>query len=280
MKIRNDRIINKLKKSKTPVINSNEPDNSVTITEEEWRSELGVSQSNSEIVKRVLNKSIAFVGCCFFINFFALYFFDIGLEITDFDLMFFLFSVLAIYSVGDILLQLQVKKVFESDKSLDDRMEALVTRKIFTGWQLQLIWAGIVLSILGFIFNFISLVYNDFDLDSNNFNASILCFVLASSLIGLIRIGETLTFVVFFFLSCFCYSITNWLIDEYGINKNHTTFYSFVADTVFGIEIENSTYKPDYEPELNNEEAEGAVYATPEYIPTPPEPFENFKKKQ
>lgn len=278
MKIRNDRIINKLKKTKVAITNPAQTDNSVTITEEEWRAELGVSQSNSEIVKKVVNKSITFVGCCFFINFFVLYFFDIGIDITDFELMFFLFSVLAIYSAGDILLHLQIKKVFESDMHFDDRMEALLTRKIFTGWQLYLIWAGIILSTLGFIFNLISLTYNDFDVYSNNFDAFILCFVLASSLIGLIRIGETLTFVVFFFITCFCYSITNWFIDEYGINQKHKTFYSFVADTVFDIEIENSTYDQDYHSDLNNEKDDDSENEKLDYIPTP-EPFENFKKK-
>lgn len=280
MKIRNDKIINKLKKTNNTHAQTEHSNNSVVITEEEWRSELGVSESNNEIIKRIVNKSIALVGCCFLINFFSLYFFDVALDITDFDLMFFLFSVLAIYTAGNVVLHLQIKKVFESNLSLDDRMEALVTRKLFTGWQLKLIWVSIVLSILGFMFNFISLAYNEFDIDSNNFDDAILCFVLASSLISLIKIGEALILVGFFFLSCFCYSTTNWLIDEYGINEEHTTFYSFVAEELLGIETAEPAYDPDYQPERVETQSDDHIddnTSRANHIPVP-ERFEDFKK--
>lgn len=242
MTIRNEKIINKLKKTNTVKQTSSAVDDSVVITSDEWKSELGVSLSYKEIVQKVVNKSIAFIGFCLLINVFSLYFFDIGIDITDFDFMFFLFSVIGIYTAGDILLKLQIKKVFDSNIDLENRLEAIMTRKIFTGWQLKFIWIGIVIATIGFLFSFTSLIFNDFDLDSSYFNSTLLFFVLASSLIGLIKIGETLTFVVFFILSGISYTVTNWLFDEYHINQYHSSFYSFIVEEVLGIEPEEPVF--------------------------------------
>lgn len=242
MTIRNEKIINKLKKAKPIHQTSSKLNDSVVITADEWRDELGVSSSNKEIVQKVLHKSASFIGCCLIINTFSLYFFDLGIDTSDFDFMFFLFSVIAIYTAGDILLQLQIKKVFESKMEFDSKIEALLTRKIFNGWYLKFIWIGIFIATVGFLFSFTSLVFNDFDLDSNYFNSTLLFFVLASSLIGLIKIGETFTFVVFFILSGISYTVTNWLFDEYHVNEYHSTLYSFIAEEVLGFEQKQPQY--------------------------------------
>jgi hypothetical protein len=272
MTIRNEKIINKLKKSKTNQQTPSELNDSVVITADEWRDELGVSSSNKEIVQKVLHKSAAFIGCCLIINTFALYFFDLGIDTSDFDFMFFLFSVIAIYTAGDVLLQLQIKKVFESDMDFDNKIEALMTRKIFIGWHLKLIWLGIFIATVGFLFSFISLVFNDFDLDSNYFNSTLLFFVLASSLIGLIKIGETFTFVVFFILSGISYTVTNWLFDEYHVNEYHHSLYSFIAEEVLGFEQEEPEYYEKIEqpntPTLDEEDVNDSTEPTHlEYLP-------------
>lgn len=236
MKIRNEKIINKLKKSNpSPVI-----DEKIVIGLEDWQSELDLNLSHTQQIKKIINKYLTLIGFVFLINFFCMYFFGIAIEISDFDLIFFLLTVVLIWLVGDILLRLQIKNIFNSSIPLDQKVEAVANRNLFKGWQLYLILTAIVISTIGFAFSVISLTFEDVDLDSVYFNYSLIFFILSITLVGLVKDAETLTFVVFFFIGALCYTATNWMIEEYDINSDYDSFYLFVTEDVLGLNIEAS----------------------------------------
>lgn len=244
MKIRNEKVINKLKRNKEDKINQ-----AIQLREEiqELNQAFELDSSISSYLGKMINKAASIIGLVFVLNFAAIYFFDVGIDITDYEYIFFLFSLLAISIVGEIIYSLQLRKVMSSSLSLDEKLDAVTNRKLFKGWAFLLVILGILISLGGALYNFIFLLDDYYSFDDGYFFNVILYVIMFVTLYAYIKEGILFPAIIIVVLAGLIMTSNSYLIDY--IQQSHRPHtISEMSDTqkefIFG---------PDYKQcEANN----------------------------
>lgn len=216
MKIRNERVINKLTKNATDTIT---PEQQLKEEIKELNEAFELDTSISSYLSKMLSKATSIIGLAFILNFAAVYFFDVGIEVTDYDSIFFLFTLLAISLIGEIIYSLQLRRVMSSSLSVDEKLDAVKNRKLFKGFSFVLVLVGIVISLIGALYNFIYFIddYSSFE-DGYFFNI-ILYVIIFVTLYEYIKEGLLFPAIIIVVLAGLVMTSDSYLIDY--IQQSH-----------------------------------------------------------
>jgi hypothetical protein len=227
MKIRNERVIKKLTKNATDTIT---PEQQLKEEIKELNEAFELDTSISSYLSKMLSKATSIIGLAFILNFAALYFFDVGIEVTDYDSIFFLFSLLAISIIGEIIYSLQLRRVMSSSLSVDEKLDAVKNKKLFKGFSFFLVLVGIVISLIGALYNFIYFIddYSSFE-DGYFFNI-ILYVIIFVTLYEYIKEGLLFPAIIIVVLAGLVMTYDSYLIDY--IQQSHRPFeQAIITDT-------------------------------------------------
>lgn len=230
MKIRNERVINKLTKNATDTITPEQQLKEEIKEIKELNESFELNTSISSYLSKMVTKATSIIGLVFILNFVALYFFDVGLEITDYDSIFFLFSLLAISIIGEIIYSLQLRRVMSSSLSVDDKLAAVKNRKLFKVFAFVLVLVGIVISLIGDLYNFIYFVddYSSFE-DGYFFNI-VLYIIVFVTLYDYIKEGLLFPAIIIVVLAGLVMTSYSYLID-YIQQSHHPVEQAVITDT-------------------------------------------------
>ena len=233
MKIRNEKVVNKLRRIKGTIHPPTvllEEDSALEALKEESLSNI----SNSDYYTILFGGFFVFTGIAAFINFLLVYFFDTGISFYDSAFIFAVLGSIVVYGVASMINRFAIRDLLYSDKSFKEKIFIMEHHQFIKGWKRSLVYCVIVTLSLLFAYLGVSLMFVDGSPETVAY--MVFLYAVIMSLFEIIKPDKDIPYFSFILLMGFIYLLAQWFITENEIDEDYSSLSDYIAYDVFGIE--------------------------------------------
>lgn len=232
MKIRNEKIINKLKRNKE-TIKSPTAILADDVELEALKEDTLTNLTNNDYYTVLFGIFLACTGIAALGNFLLLYFFDVGVSFYDSDIIFAVLGSIIVYGIASMINRFAIRDLLYSDKSFKEKMFLMEKHHFIKGWKRSLVYCAIfALSIL-FAYLGISLMFVDGEQSTVAYMVFLYAVIMA--LYEIIKPDKNIPYFTFILLMGFIYLLAQWFITENEIDDYYDSLNDYIFYDVLGI---------------------------------------------
>lgn len=233
MKIRNQKIVNKLRriketiKSPTAILADN--------TElENLKEETLSNMPNDDYYYTLLGIFLSLTGIAALGNFLLMYFFDVGVSFYDSDIIFAVLGSFIVYGIASMINRFAIRDLLYSDKSLEEKKFLLEQHNFIKGWKRFLVYCSIASLSLLFSYLSISLIFMDGDPVTVAY--MVFLYAVIMSLYEIIKPDKDIPYFIFILVMGATFLLAEWFIKENEIDEYYDSITDYVSYDLLGIE--------------------------------------------
>jgi hypothetical protein len=233
MKIRNQKIVNKLRRSKetikSPTAISAEDRELETLKEETL-----TNMPNDDYYYTLLGIFLSLTGIAALGNFLLMYFFDVGVSFYDSDIIFAVLGSIIVYGIASIINRFAIRDLLYSDKSLEEKKFLLEQHNFIKGWKRSLVYCAIAIFSILFAYLGVSLMFVDGEQSTVAYMVFLYAVIMA--LFEIIKPDKDIPYFTFILLMGFIYLLAQWFITENEIDEYYDNLTDYVSYDLLGIQ--------------------------------------------
>ena len=233
MKIRNQKIVNKLRRIKetikSPTAISAEDSELKTLKEETL-----TNLPNDDYYYTLLGIFLSLTGIAALGNFLLMYFFDVGVSFYDSDIIFAVLGSFIVYGIASMINRFAIRDLLYGDKSLEEKKFLLEQHNFIKGWKRFLVYCSIASLSLLFSYLSISLIFMDGDPVTVAY--MVFLYAVIMSLYEIIKPDKDIPYFIFILVMGAIFLLAQWFITENEIDEYYDILTEYVSYDLLGIE--------------------------------------------